>query len=308
MSIEAAAIVDQMEAKPNPTPQPTQTTEVKAPEAPVPDKVSSKIDILIKREREALARERLAKQKESELEDKLKMVQAFDSVKSDPKKALELLGLSYDQITQAFLNDGQLPPDVQYKKLEEKFDSFKSAQAQADQKRQEEAVQRAKAQEEQAIGSFKSEINQYLDDNKERYELINFEAGQELVYEVIDEHYNRTLKAHMKELAELGEDTNKAVGKVLNIQEAADKVELYMEQKYQRAKDLNKTKTLWGAVPQGLVKDAAKAETQKPTLKPNTLTNNLSAAQSQVPRKTPVSDDERVAKAVAYARSLRPQL
>lgn len=301
MGTEAAQIVDQMEAKPTPAPQPT--TQVLAPEqvAKPEDRVSSKIDILIKREREALARERQAKQKETELEEKIRRIQQFDEVRTNPKKALELLGLDYDQLTQAILNDGQLPPDVQYKKLEDKFDSFRSAQEEVEKKRQEEAVKRAQAQEEQAITNFKSEINQYLDDNKARYELINFEGGQELVYEVIDEHYTRTMKAHQKELAELGEDLSSAVGKVLSITEAADKVELYMEQKYHKAKDLNKTKTLWGAVPQGLVKEAAKAES-KPHQKPNTLTNNLSAGQT-IQRKAPLSDDERVQLAIAKGKA-----
>lgn len=307
MGTEASQIVDQIQQAPVQGLQPTTEPEAKEAltQAPRPeDKVSSKIDILIRREQQALARERQAKQRETALEEKLKRLEEFESVKTNPKKALELLGLDYDQLTQTILNDGHVPPDVHIKKLEDKFDSFKSAQEQAEQRRVQEAENAQKQNLEVATGNFKKEINQYLDDNKDRYEYTHFEGAQDLVFEVIDEHYNRTQRSHAEELAKLGESVYQAVGKVLSISEAADKVEQHMEQKYNRAKELNKTKTLWGAVPQGTLRDAAKPEPREQK-KPATLTNNMSAS-AQSPRKTPLNDDERVQKAIAYAKSLRP--
>lgn len=301
MNEAASQIVDQMQAV---APAQVPTTQTPDPAAAKPeDKVSSKINILIQREQQALARERAAKAKETELEGTLARIKEFDSVKSNPKKALELLGLDYDQLTQSLLNDGTIPPEVHIKKLEEKFDAFKTEQQKADDQRLEDRKKEAEENEQKAITGFKGQINQYLSDNSARYELIAFESQQDLVFDVIDEHYNRTLKAKMEELAQVGEETSSAVGKVMSVSEAADKVELYLEQKYDKAKALKKVNSLWAAVPKETVMQAVKQETKTPQ-KPQTLTNNLSAS-AQTPRKGPLTDEERVQKAIAYAKSLR---
>lgn len=284
---------------------PDTNTQTEAPAlARSEDKVSSKIDILIKREQQALARERFAKQKEQELEAKLKRIEEFESARENPDKALEMLGLTYDQLTQTKLNDGAIPPEVHVKKLEEKFDALKNAQEQAEQRRHEQAQKQAQDNEQKAISNFKSEINQYITDNIARYELINFDGEQETVFEVIDTYYNRTQKDHAKKLAENGEDISQAVGKVLSITEACDKVEAYLEGKYNKAKDMNKIKTLWSSIPKSTQEKIVKQE-QRPTNKPQTLTNNLSASASAPRSPGIMSDEERVQKALAYARSLR---
>lgn len=312
MGTEASQIVDQIEQGSVQPLQPAESkapdTQQTAPQAKPEDRVSSRIDTYIRKEQEHRKRDALLKQREQELEERFKRVEEFEAAKSgkDYKKSLQLLGMDYDQLTQTILNDGAPPAEVQLKKLEEKFDSFRSAQEQAEQERAKQADENRKRNLDNAINGAKKEINQYLDDNKERYEYTTFEGAQELVFEVMDEHYNRTQRLHAEELAKLGEDINQAVGKVLSVSEAADLVEKHMEQKYHKAKELNKTKTLWGAVPQGLVKEAVKQEL-KPQMKQATLTNNMSASQT-VPRKSPLTDDERIQKAIAYAKSIRPNI
>lgn len=255
------------------------------------DKISSKLDLLIRREQQAFVRESAAKQKEADLESKLKRIEEFESVKTNPKKALELLGLNYDELTKSILADGEIPAEVQLKKIEEKFDSFRSAQEEATKKQEEEKLNQAKAQEQQAISGFKTEINTYLKDNATRYEFIAFEESQELVFDVIDEQYNRTM------------DPQTGIGKVMSIAEAADKVEEHLEKKYKKAKELNKTKTLWSAVPSRI--QPPKPETRATQPQHRTLTNQLSASQTK-PRTRPITDEERVQKAIAYAKGLRP--
>lgn len=282
---------------------------------PANEKVSSKLEVLIRREQAALSRERQAKQREADLEARMKAISdkeakynEFETIKKDPKKALNLLGLSYDEITQAHLNDGELPPQIEIKKLREEIEAYKAAQKEEKNHEKERALDSAKkqaeAQESKAIEAFKGEINTYLTDNAARYELINHESEMGLVYDVIDEHYNRTLaQAQQKfEEGEISED--QVVGKVMLIKEAADKVEEHLEKKYHKARELNKIKALWGVVPKDAKQEIVK-EAKKTQLPPRTLTNQLSATPS-VPKKGIITDQERIQKAIAYARGLRP--
>lgn len=289
----ASQILDQKAAIPQePTPEAPKEASAPAQLAePKEEKLSPRLETLIKREQAALQAETRAKKERAELEERLAKYQDFESAKENPLKALELLGLNYDQLTQTLLKNGEIPPEVQIKRIEEKFDSFKSAQEQAEARRNQEARTQAEEQEKKAVSNFKTEILTYLDDNKTRYELVAFENQQELVFDVIDEHYNRTL------------DAETGIGKVMSISEAADKVEEFLEQKYNKSRELNKVKALWSSVPKGVLKQAVKPET-KPSQKPATLTNQLSAHPTQ--RKTPVTDEERIQRAIAYAKGLRP--
>lgn len=275
---------------------------------PQPAKVSGNLDILIRREQAALARERQAKQREAELEARFKAIEEFETSKKDPKKALGLLGLSYDEITQAHLNDGELPPQIEIKKLREEIEEFKKAAAKEKDSEKEEALKsqrrQIEIQEQKAVEAFREEIGTYITDNSARYEFINFENEAGLVYEVVDEHYNRTLAQAQKrfEAGEITED--QVVGKVMLIKEAADKVEEHLEQKYNKARELTKTKALWGMVPKEAKHELAK-DFKKPTQPPKTLTNQLSATPSAL-KKGVITDQERIQKAIAYAKGLRP--
>lgn len=280
MSEVASQIVDQIQAVPAPVENTTPA------EAKPDDKLASRLEVMIKREQQARAREDSAKAYEAKIQDKLKLIEEFELAKGgNAKKALELLGLNYDQLSQAILRDGELPPEVGLKKLEDKLNSFEKNQEQARLNQEEDNKKRAQEQEAKAISDFKTEITQYLSDNKTRYELIDFEGQQELVFEVVDEHYNRTLNSET------------GVGKVMSISEAADKVEEFLEKKYDKAKQVNKIKTLWGSIPKSV-----QVEMQKPqSSRPKTLTNTLSAS-SERPRTSPVTDEERVQKAIAYGK------
>lgn len=261
-------------------------------------KVSSKLEVLIRREQEARfleleARKRMAdvEARQKEIEAREQRLKEFESAKtSNSSKALELLGMNYDELTQSQLKDGQIPPEVQIKRIEDQFKQFQTKQEEEKSKQQEEAQRRAKEQEEQAIKGFKSEITTYLSDNKARYELIDFEGQHDLVFEVIDEHYRRTL------------DPETGIGKVMKIQEAADKVEQWLEDKYNRSRETSKVKALWSAVPKSAIEQAVKSNTKPVQQSPRTLTNNLSSQQTPMKRATPLSDQERVERAIQFAR------
>lgn len=287
---DAAAVLDA-----NPT-VPTEG-QVPAKESIDDPRVSSKLEILIRREAQAMAREQVAKQREKDLEEKLKRVQDFEGVKSNPKAALEMLGLNYDELTKSMLQDGQVPPEVEIRKLKEELEAFKTQTKQEKQSDEEKkSLEEKRLQEEtetRAITNFKSEITQYLSDNKSRYELIEFEGQNELVYDVIDEHYKRTI------------DPKTGVGKVMDISEAADKVELHLENREQDRKKLSKVQALWNTVPKAVQEKLMKQELQGSPKPARTLTNTLSSMPTR-PRTTPMTDEERIKKAIAYAKQLRP--
>lgn len=302
MSTEAAQILDlgtSSNASSNAQTPPTQTgggsTDANsAPQSQPPDdKLASKLEILLKREQQAMERERSAKEQETGLASKLAKIAEFESVKSgNYKKALELLDTDYDQLTQSMLKDGQVTAEDLVRKLDLKFEQFKTEQQKAEEERQLQENKRAQENEQKVIHDFKGQIRQYVTDNKVRYELTAFEEQEELVFEVIDEHYKRTI------------DASTGAGKIMSIQEAADKVELFLEQKEQKRRELNKVKTLWGAIPKPVQK---KLENQVEQQKPKTLTNTLTASPAPQ-RRVPISDEERVQRAIAYAKGLRPDL
>lgn len=287
----AAAVLDSA-----PTAQPasvaqSQPEAPKTPEAAADSKLSPKLQILLSREKNAVERERAANAKEAEIEAKLKRIEDFEAAKgTSPLKALELLGYSYEDLTKATLADGEVTPDVQIKKLDERLNSLVKNQEQALEREAEEAKKIAERQEQETITTFKSEIGTYVKEHGERYEFIEFDQAHELVYEVIDEHYNRTINA----------DTG--IGDVMTIATAADKVEEYLEKKYIKAKELKKVQALMGARP---TPPAPKPMNPQFSQKPKTLTNNMSATQTTPQRTKPITDEERIQKAIAYARSLR---
>jgi len=265
-------------------------------------RVSNKFQALVQREKQALEVERRAKQTQADLDTRLKAfeerekrVSDFESLKTkDPIKALELLGLSYQDLTQVALNDGSVPPEVQVRKVEEKLDTFLKSQEAAEKERAESAQRLAKQQEEKVISDFKGEINNHIESNQKDYEFIKFEGLQDIVYEIIDEHYNRTLNP----------DTG--VGEIMNIKDAADKLEKQLEKKYEDAKKLQKFQAQPQQLAQKLAQNVAKPQVFKERPQAvRTLTNQLSATPA-APRTRPLTDQERVAKAVAYARGLRP--
>ncbi len=298
MSTEAAKVLENVVAAPNAGTVSAGTAgggtapTANAPAPKVEDpQVSSKLETLARREQAALNAERAAASKVKEIEAREAKVKEFELLKDGkPLDALKMLGYDYDQITKAKLLDGEVPPEVQIQKLQERLDKYESSQTQKEKEEAERATQSAKAAEAKAVSDFKSQIGQYLSDNADRYELINFEGEQDLVYEVIDEHYNRTI------------DPATGVGKVMTKAEAADKVELYLEQKYEKSRDLKKVSALLN-LRREAPKVAAKPEIQRQP--PRTLNNQLSASQAK-PRTSPVTDEERVQRAIAYAKALRP--
>ena len=81
--------------------------------------------------------------------------------------------------------------------------------------------------------NFQEEIGSFVAQNPEKYELIEASNANDLVFDVIEEHYNET-------------------GSILDIEEAADAVEDYLEQEANKFMKLRKISSRLGVDPREL--------------------------------------------------------
>lgn len=279
----------------------TQTVDPKAaPATPAAtEKIAPSLSILVQREKKALELERKAKVREQEyatrsqsLAEREAKLKEFEELwEKNPLKAIEARGSSYKALTELAMNDGNVPVEHEVKKLKDELDAIRKSQEDGVRQQAEGAKRQAEADEAKVIENFKGEISKYLEENAKKYELTIFDGKQDLVYEVIDEHFTRTF------------DQETGRGEILSKDAAADKVEKWLrETKYAKAPELEFFKsTLSPQQPKPEVKQELKFS-PKPS---RTLTNQLSATPAPA-RTRPMTDDERVAKAIAYAKGLRP--
>lgn len=282
MNIEAAQILDSNQ-EPAPTLGGVNKDVIPAqPATPKEEPVSHKLSVLMERESRALSRERTAKSEIEKLQAFLKEKEEFESLKRDPSKVNDLLGKlgwDYDKLTQSRLQDGEVPPTVMINQLNDKISALEEKLKLKEESQLEADKRKTNDNEQRAVGEFKSEITEYLKSNSARYELIDFEGAHDLVFDIIDEHYNRTI------------DPTSGIGKVMSISEASDKVEKHLEDKYQKAREKNKVKAFWSNMPKGLQSQLEKQKTSQ-TQPGRTITNNLSpSVQQRQPRQ---SEDKRV--------------
>jgi len=187
-------------------------------------------------------------------------------IKKDPLGTLAELGLDYEALTNLALNDGKLSNDMQMKLMREEMEGdyrkkFEDLETRLNEKEKAEEESRY----DKVINDFKSEIETVVNSDSEAYELIQANNATDLVYDVIESHYNEN-------------------NRVLDVKEAAEAVESYLEEE---ARKLLKLKKL-----------TKSEEVEEVAVKPNTqssptLTNDHSAmSQNQTDKK--LSSEESV--------------
>jgi hypothetical protein len=131
-------------------------------------------------------------------------------------------------------------------------------------------------QEQQAIiETFREEVGEYVSQHAETYELTNLYGGANLVSDVIEEHFKQS-------------------GKLLTIPEAAKLVEEHYEELARKAQQTKK----FAVTQQKVALTQAQATTAAPRIGP-TLSNDLSANVAAGVPKSPRSDADRIAAALA---------
>lgn len=244
------------------------------------DSISPKFAALAKKEKQARELFKQSKALREELERREAALaererQWEDEFKLSPLEALRKRNLSYEDITNAALNDGKFDKDVEIKSVKEQLQKFREELESKEKKREEELKLAQLESEKKAIESFKSDINDYINKNEEKFEFTKRYGGHELVFETIDAHYKETQK-------------------VLSLEEACSLVEKYIEDQLDlTAKESKKFREKFlGSKSEELKDKQGEPHTTK------TLSNSLnsSSAPSMLPQKT---EDDRIRRALA---------
>ena len=207
------------------------------------DQFASKFAALSRKEKALRDRESEYESKFEEMERRLAEYEAQSQepevdwehmLRNDPLRALEEAGLGYDKLTELALNDGKLTPDMQLAAMRQELENDY-------QRKFEELEERLNAKEQSEVESyydavqenFQDEITGVVMSDPDRFELVQASEASALVYDVIEEHYNET-------------------GRVLDIEEAADAVESYLEEEAGKLMKLKKLSSRLGIDPREL--------------------------------------------------------
>jgi len=259
------------------------TAPVEAPktEATVetkPEDMSSKFAALAKKERYARMLSQQAKARAEDLARREAAIQQREQAweeefRSNPLQALKRRNLTYEDITNAALNDGKFDPNVEIKSVKDEIQRFKEEQEQRE--RQSLEIQRqAQAQAEaEVIEAFKDRITGHIEQNTEKYELTKLYDASDLVFQTVEEYFEREQK-------------------VLSVDEACALVEDFLESELERtSKESKKFQSKFLANKQA--EDKNKEPKSSVTLN-NSM--NTSSAPSLLPQKT---ENDRIRRALA---------
>lgn len=208
-------------------------------------------------------KEAALQRKMQEISEAKKQLEEFNSFKSqaklNPLKALEALGLTYEEITDFIANGYEPSPDQKYKELEERFErKFKEKEA--------EEAKRRDLEVEHQVKKYKQSLFAHIEGNSEKYELINLEGEQESVWELMDAWYSKH-------------------GEVLDWDKAAEMVESHLEE--QLRERLSKAKKL-----QNLVGQPKQMPGKPQASTPKTISSSSMLGSSSSPNKSKLSDEE----------------
>lgn len=269
--VEAAPVAE----APAPTPEPEKPRELN----------STRFAALARKEQEVFRKQQAIRQQQAELARQAEEIRAFNSARQqalqNPLEALKSLGLTYEQITDYVLNDNKPTPSLEVESVRQEIEAFKRQQQEERQRLLEEQRALQTQQQQEIINSFRDEVNEYVAQHADTYELTSLYGGANLVFQVIEEHYSQQL--------------NDGVGapKVMSIAEAAKLVEEHYEDLARKAQATKK----FAATQQKVASPQTSQTAQAPRIGP-TLSNDLNASVTANPQR-PRSDADRIAAALA---------
>jgi hypothetical protein len=105
--------------------------------------------------------------REAALQAREARLQEFETLKTaNPKKALEYAGISYEDLTKIQMNGGEVPPELEVRKVKADFDAYVKAQEDKVAAAAKTADETRAAAEAQAINQFKQQIADHVSDAK----------------------------------------------------------------------------------------------------------------------------------------------
>lgn len=147
-------------------------------------------------------------------------------LKRDPLGTLKDLGLSYDRLTELALNDGKLDSEsLMNNKLDDMNakweETYGSKIKQLEDQLAEKAAAEVNSRQEAAVQEYKGKIESHITENTADFELISAYKANDLVFDVIETHYNET-------------------NRVLEISDACKAVEEHLLSEYKKLGKINK--------------------------------------------------------------------
>lgn len=265
------------ETKPDPAKPIDPSTIVEVPSMQKPDQMASKFAALAKKERQARMLHMQAKARGDELSKREAAIAEReklweDEFRTSPLVALKRRNITYEDLNNAVLNDGKFQPDVEIKSVRDELQRLRQDSQDKERKALEDAKLAQEQAEAQAVETFKGRIGEFITQNGEKYELTKLYDASELVFQTVEQHFERTKK-------------------VLSIDEACGLVEGYLEAELERtSKESKKFQSKFLA--------SKETEDKSPPKSTTTLSNNLnsSSAPSMLPQKT---EDDRIKRALA---------
>lgn len=214
-------------------------------------------DAAIKARETALAeREAQIKAKEAEYESGYV---SKDKLAKDPYNTLQELGISYDQLTEMALNQPQMDPAVRahIQRLEQKLEA---------------EIKAAREQTEKVTKG-------YEDNQKQAYQQALNQIRTEAKSLVESDPNFETIAAtnSVDDVVELIEETFKADGVLLSVEEAAQAVEAHLEEEALKLARLKKIQAKLQPAPTKTVEKQAEAKTESKQPQMKTLTNQIAA-------------------------------
>ncbi len=264
----------------------SQAPEVKVPESKEPEFLAPKFAALTRKEREIRQMEKAVKAQQAEIEkmrseweQKSKASQDQESqllkkMRENPLKFMKEHGLTFEELTQMQLNDENPTPEMQMRKLKEELENgYKTELEQLKQQMKEKEEKEAKDQWEKAVTAYKGELENFVKNNTDTYELVASRPnGVELMFETAQSFYEQT-------------------GEVPEIEKLAKAVEEHFEEEAKQILKLKKFQTAQAPkAPEAKTKEAA------PTL------SNVLSAQTPKSGEKYLSDEESKKRAAALIR------
>lgn len=260
------------------------------------NELDERFGVLAKMERKLKEREMQFKQREQEWETKGSKLSEYEEFmklfEENPLEALKKKkgwGVQeFNEFAVKHSEDDDLDPVAKITK------SYETKMAELEKKLIAEMEAKIKAKEEEIQGKdyerqiveFKGGIKSFLAENKEAYEFIHAEEnGMDYVYDLIVQDIQRQRDAEVPE-----KDL-----KVMDIKEAAERVESFLDKQYSKYLSLNKVKSKF-------VPDESAGLTQflKKQSEPQTLNSSFSPKSKSV---SELSEEERKQNAVNFLRA-----
>lgn len=293
--------------QPTPTPAPAQAAPKppETPPAPTKDATeeqnAARFAAIAKRERQIRQQQQQFKQMQQQFAKQQAEFQRNrdeweTEFKNSPLEAIKKRGRSYEDLTNAALNDGKFKPETEIKDLRSEIQKWRDEQKQKEEQQKLSAQKQYEAQIKEAEDGFKYTLKGHISGNPEKYELSNrYDPDGDMAYRVVEESWNRQEAAYRR-------GTGPAP-KILSKEEACDLVEQYYEAEIDKElNELPKTKRFQSKWASKFGTGAQTDQKGKPTSP--TLNNGMNSSAAPI-LTTPSVDNDRMARALAALDSKR---